>query len=326
MTEEQLRDVLARVVPEPPDSVADPAPVVRAARVRRRVQVALAGGAVAVVAVAGVLGGRALVDDDPGPQVADEESLSADPYAALPCPDVLPDNGPMPDLRGVTAIRYCGAGWDEFSAQPGPPDALVYGIDDFASALTAVPDADPARCAAVDVIPSDSRLAYQLADGSLTFTPVTMCTDVTVGGRTVDGAEVALTFYAALDSQRYAVDYSADDPSVGCEEAAGPGPVQPGRETLVAAAWCFGQQGTPIGPRSLELLNDSWDRASSSEPAAGDGTDPCLGDELPHLLVRTDRGDVLQLSVVQCERLSYTSWEPDEVYTLDVDVDDLTES
>ena len=56
MTEEQLRDVLARVVPEAPDSVADPAPVVRAARARRRAQVALAGGAVAVIAIGGIAG------------------------------------------------------------------------------------------------------------------------------------------------------------------------------------------------------------------------------------------------------------------------------
>ena len=70
-----------------------------------------------------------------------------------------------------------------------------------------MPDADPARCAAVDVIPSDSRLAYELADGSMMFMPVTMCTDVTVGDRTIDGAEVGQSFFAALDSQRYVDDY-----------------------------------------------------------------------------------------------------------------------
>ena len=67
MSEEQLRDVLARVVPDPPDSVADPRPVVRAARVRRRAQVAGAVGVMALVAVVGVVGGRAL-DDDTSPR------------------------------------------------------------------------------------------------------------------------------------------------------------------------------------------------------------------------------------------------------------------
>ena len=59
MNEGNLRDVLARVVPQAPDSVADPAPVVRAARARRRAQVALAGGAVAVIAVGAIVGGGA---------------------------------------------------------------------------------------------------------------------------------------------------------------------------------------------------------------------------------------------------------------------------
>ena len=117
MSEEQLRDVLARVVPEAPDSVADPAPVVRAARVRRRTQVALAGGAVAVIAVAAVVGGRALTDDDSGPQIADEVSISGDPYSAASCPDVLPASGPLPDLhrRDGRSLLRCG-----LQRLPGP--------------------------------------------------------------------------------------------------------------------------------------------------------------------------------------------------------------
>ena len=36
-----------------------------------------------------------------GPQVADEGSLSGDPYSAAACPEVLPENGPLPDLSEV---------------------------------------------------------------------------------------------------------------------------------------------------------------------------------------------------------------------------------
>ena len=139
MTEEQLRDVLARVVPEAPDSVADPAPVVRAARTRRRAQVALAGGAVAVIAVAAVVGGRALTDDDPGPQIAEEPSLSGDPYSAASCPEVLPASDKLPDLSEVTAVRYCAAGFNGFPVQAGPQDALLSGLGDLATAVAASP-------------------------------------------------------------------------------------------------------------------------------------------------------------------------------------------
>jgi len=309
MSEGQLRDVLARVVPEPPDSVADPSPVIRAARVRRRAQLVVATGAVAVVAVAGVLGGRALTDDDSSRQVVDEPSLSADPYAAVPCPEALPDNRPLPDLREVTAVRYCAAGFNGFPAQPGPPDALVYGIDDFASALSATPDADPARCAAVDVVSSNSRLAFQLADGSLTFAPVTMCADVDTGDRTIDGAELRQVFFAALDSQRHAVDYSADaGGTLGCDTPANTGPAEPGQERLTGAVICPSDQpgdGEAIVGDGLQSLDDAWS-AGTSQTAEDSCVRPTPNS---FVLATTDRGDVVRLEATSCGFLLFTGWE-----------------
>jgi hypothetical protein len=309
MSEEQLRDVLARVVPEAPDSVADPAPVVRAARVRRRAQVALTGGAVAVIAVAAVVGGQALTDDDDaGPQVASEVPLSGDPYTAVPCPDVLPESGPMPDLTEVTAIRFCAAGFNGFPAQPGPPDALVYGIDDFEAALTPVPAADPARCAAVDVVPSDSRLVYELADGSLAFTPVTMCTDVDLGDRTADGADVGQVFFAALGSQRYAADYSVDaSGTLSCDTPANAGPAQPGREVLVEAMLCPADQAGPgraIVGEGFGALAEAW---SAAKPLSEGEECVAPGPPLPTVVARTDRGDVVPLAANHCGSLDFYS-------------------
>jgi hypothetical protein len=314
MSEEQLRDVLARVVPEAPDSVADPAPVVRAARTRRRAQVALAGGAVALVAIAGVLGGRALVEDDPGPQVADEGSLSGDPYSAAACPEVLPASGPLPDLSKVKAVRYCAAGLNGFPATPGPPDALVYGIDDFATLIDTLPAADPARCAAVDVIPSDSRLAYELADGSMVFTPVTMCTDVTVGDRTVDGAEVGQTFFAALDSQRYVDDYALEPAEIdlNCQTPTSSGPAQPGREQLIAVAICPADDpeslGGALASGSDDSVEEAWATATSLDPSV-----TCEKfDPTPSLVALTDRGDVVRLEGSPCGYLLFYGWENEQ--------------
>ncbi len=314
MSEDQLRDVLARVVPEAPDSVTDPAPVVRAARARRRAQVALAGGAVAVIAIGGIVGGRALVDNDSGPQVADEVPLSGDPYSAAACPAVLPASGPLPDLSEVKAVRYCAAGLNGFPATPGPPDALVHGIDDFATLIGTLPAADPARCAAVDVIPSDSRLAYELADGSMVFTPVTMCTDVTVGDRTVDGAEVGQTFYAALDSQRYVDDYTLEPGEIdlNCQTPTSSGPAQPGREQLIAVAICPADDpeslGGALASGSSDPVKDAWAAATPLDPSViCENFDPT-----PSLVVLTDRGDVLRLEGSPCGYLLFYGWENDQ--------------
>ncbi len=301
LNEGQLRDALARVVPDAPESVADPAPVIRSARVRRRAQVALAGGAVAVVAVAGVIGGRALVRDDLGPQMANEPSTSADIYTEAPCPEVLPANGPLPDLSEVTAVRYCEAGFNGFPAPRGPMEALISGMGDLAADVGEIPAADPGRCAAVDVIPSDSRLAFLLSDGSLAFVPATLCQDVETRGPAIDGADLTQAFLTALDAQRDDVDDLAPFvPTVGCDDQSSVAPVRPGREHLVSALLCGSDPAVEVRGSELELLDEAWSTARS-EPQQ-----PCNepGD-FSSIVAVTDRGDVVRMDVVPCGYAEY---------------------
>lgn len=310
MTEEQLRDVLARVVPEAPDSVADPAPVVRAARVRRRAQVVGSAGVVALVAVAGVVGGRALVDD-PGPQVADEPAIAADPYATVPCPDVdaLPVNGPFPDE--VVAVRFCGVSGNGFPASPGAPDALVEGVGSFTGAVAALPAADPARCAAIDVIPTDSRLLLELADGSVASVSAAPCSDVTVGGRAVDATAITDEFVAALNAQRSDFTYEAEwDSDIACDDAPTYSPVRSEREAVVGGVTCTDLSGPPtaLGAGSVELLDDAWSDAAPAEHPHNQRR--CLLDGTePYVLVRTDRGDLVRLDESRCDYLILSSWK-----------------
>jgi hypothetical protein len=326
MSEEQLRDVLARVVPEPPDSVADPAPVVRAARVRRRAQVVLAGGAVAVIAVAAVVGGRALSDDS-APQVAEEPSISTDPYSAAPCPDAaaLPSNGPFPD--GIVAVRYCAVPFNGFPAAPGPPDALVEDLGSFTDVVSAIPDADPARCAAVDVLPSDSRLLLVLADGTTAAVPTGMCQDVSVGGRTVDAGEVTQAFLGALDRQRSGFGYTSDAfEAVTCETPATIGLATPGRELLVEAVVCppeAGGAGTPVDDAGVRRLDGAW---SAAEVVAD--SDLCVAPGPPpsSVLARTDRGDVVRLAANHCGSLDFYRDLGSSANEVPVTIDELTES
>jgi hypothetical protein len=322
MSEEQLRDVLARVVPDPPDTVADPAPVVRAARVRGRMQVAVVAGVVAAVAVGGVMGGRALLDDGSAPPVAGEPSISADPYGALPCPDVdeLPVNGPLPER--IVAVRFCAVPFNGVPASPGPSDALVEDLDSFRDAVAALPVADPSRCAAVDVLPTDSRLLFQLAGGSPATVPTGFCQDVTVAGRSVDAADVTQAFLAALDQQRDDFPYAAGSrPPLDCQSPATTGPAEPARDSLVEAVMCPAgpHRGEPLDQDGLALLRDGWQQARPErEPCSG-------GVPTPDIVAGTDRGDVVRLSG-QCDHLQFSSWHLGVTYELPVNVDDLNAS
>lgn len=315
MSEEQLRDVLSRVVPEPPDTVADPAAVVRAARVRRRAVVAGAVAVVAVVAVGGVLGGRALVDDDSGPLVADEPTISADPYAAASCPDVdaLPANGPLPDE--IVAVRYCAVPFNGFPAQSGPPDALVDGLGTFTKKVSALPAADPARCATIDVLPTDSRLLLELADGSLASVPTGLCQDVIVGGKTVDASDATQAFMGALLAQRDGFAYSPSDGPrpVTCEDSTA-GPVTPGHETFVLAVTCAPGEagiGTSLSDDAVSLLNERWSNASRPENYDDTVEDPCteLAESPSTIVARTDRGDAVRLTISPCGFSFYDTYE-----------------
>ena len=321
MSEQQLRDVLARVVPAPPDSVADPAPVVRAARRRRKARVAGIAVLAAVLVTGTAVGVRALSPDtDQRSEVVEQPKLP-DPYTTAPCPD--PDQpwdvAPVGDLSKITAVRYCARDLNGVDGVDGPRDALVSSIDLFTDTLDGMAVADPARCAATDPVPTDSRLLVELADGTSVGLPAGPCQDAVLGGGTFDGQELTTLFLAVLTVQREAEDYIDPAPrppacAVGSSDVS---PAQPGHEHLVAAAVCAPDDPSdPVeldGDR-LQRLQEAWDGAerNSQEGCAARPVSKDL------LFVRTDRGDNLRLEVTGCDdQLLFNSW--DATYSVKVD-------
>jgi len=329
MTEEQLRDILARVVPEAPDSAADPVPVVRAARARRRVQAVGVAGVAAALVVGTVVGVRA-VDPDDDTQVVDQPPVSmADPYDTAPCPGLDSDwpNAAVADLDAVTAVRYCGRPLNGFDAAAGPADALVNDVSVFTAAVRSIAPADPGRCAAVDVMPTDSRLLFLLPDGSYVGVPAGMCQDAEVEGRVLDGNDLTSALLAAVDGQRDTHQYAAeDDDPVACTSLPDISPVSPARERLVSATVCP-QEGTSwseqvLDASGVEALDGAW---TDAEPAPEESVSCAPPDEaMPWIMARSDRGDLVRIDVDDCGALAFQGY-PTEWYTLGLTIDRLQE-
>jgi hypothetical protein len=320
MTEQQLRDVLARVVPEPPDSVADADSVVRTARRRRRARVVGVTGLAAVLVTGTLLGVRAAGDADPGLAADQPAPRISDPYATAPCPEVSEEwpSTTTADLDTLSAVRYCGRSTNGFPAADGAQDALVTGLAAFREAVVELPEADPARCAAVSVVQSDNRLLLQMGDGTSVGLPAGPCVDVEVGGRTLDASDVTLAFVDALRAQRDAHDYSpaaVPDP-LDCTSLGDVTPAAPDHESLVEAVVCDGSgkpDAAPLDAESLAHLDEAWTSATTSDDA---GTSACgsMRDAATTIHARTDRGDTLVLSSGSlsaggpCDVLTFTSW------------------
>jgi hypothetical protein len=323
MTEEQVRDLLARVVPEPPDSVADPSPVVRAARRQRRIATTVVAGAAALAVVGSVLGVQALRADD-GPDVVEPAQI-ADPYTTAPCPETAqpwPD-GSVGDLDQVTAVRYCWRVEPRDVTIEGPADALVVGVDAFVAAAREIPDADPARCAATTPAQIDNRLLLLMADGTTVAVESGSCEDVQLEGRVVDGHELMVSMMQALRAQRDAHAYAA--PGVSAPEdcgSAGQSVAQPATEHLVAATVCTGDGETAevMGPEDLARLQESWRAAESG------GTTDC-DDPLAfghRVLARSDRGDLVDFYPRGCSDLEYEATHDPTPYLLENATEDMS--
>lgn len=329
MTEEQLRDVLSRVVPEPPDSVADAAPVVHAARRRRRAQ-ALGVAGVAAVLVAGTVVGVRAIDRGDDTQVVDQPPESiADPYRTAPCPGLDSDwpNAAVADLDAVTAVRYCGRPVNGFEVADGPADALVDDLGAFSAAVRSTAPADPARCAAIDVMPTDSRLLFQLAGGTYVGVPAGMCQDVQIEGRVLDGNDVTRELLAALGAQRDSHEYAGgDEGAVPCGLLPDVSPVSPERERLVAATVCP-QEGTDWTEQVLDAagvtaLDGAW---ADAQPALEEAVScPPAEQAMPWIMARSDRGDLVRIDVDDCGSLAFQGY-PTEWYTLGLTIDRLQE-
>ena len=309
MTENQLRDVLSRVVPEPPDSVADAGPVVRVARRKRQVRVAGATALAAVLVAGTVIGVQGLRGDEEKKLVADQPAIS-DPYTTAPCPDVTAAwvSAPVDDLTHITAVRYCardtGLG---FGVAVGPPDALVTDVDAFVESLADGGSADPARCAAVDPVPTDSRLLFQLDDGSYVGVPAGLCQDAEIGGRTLDGADVTAHFLGSLRFQRDDNSYEPTEaPAPSDCTASGISPAVPTKEHLVAATACTGSgvlTAVTLADDETVRLDEAWQTASRAAPNC---TDPGLSPTT--ILALTDRGDLVRLDPLGCGQFSYREY------------------
>ncbi len=339
MTEEQVRDLLARIVPEPPDSVTDPGPVVRAARRQRRIATTVVG-AVAVLAVIGTVLGVQAVRDDDGPDYVDEPAQIADPYTTAPCPDLAapwPD-GAVTDLGAVTAVRHCTRPGEQGSPTIlGPTDALVVGLDAFVASVRDIPDADPARCATVSMVPVNNRVVLELSDGRQITVGSGSCDDVEVEGRVIDGNSLVQVLLTSLREQRDAHDYSTTLPAPDvdwCGTHGGMSPAAPADEHLVAATWCGPNSptkgGTVLDQGSLDRLDAAWRAAVPTDPDDLVECGDFAGGSGEHLLARTDRGDVVVLMDQGCDKLSFSPSTPDSgmgistgTLSLDFAIDDL---
>ena len=336
MTEKQIRDVLSRVVPEPPDSVADPSPVVRAARRQRQVRVVGVSTVAAVLVVGTFLGVRAVGTDDKDLVADPPASKIADPYDTAPCPSATEpwENGAVASLDGLVAVRYCNrpeqAGALTFV---GPTDGLVVGLEAFAKAVREIPDADPGRCAAVSVVPIDNRVLFQLADGSVVGVGTGLCDDVQVEGRVIDGNALVTVLFTALREQRDNHSYStaslpAPDPR-WCGNHRGIGPALPSSEHLVAATWCGPRSpnkgGVVLDDVTVDRLDEAWRTAGPSDPDDALDCDE-FGGSGQYVLALTDRGDVVTLNDQGCGKTAFSLYSGNDVsesLTLDFAIDEL---
>ena len=306
MTEQQLRDVLARVVPEPPDSVTDAAPVGRAARRQRRARVAALGVLAAAVAGGVVLGAGLVSGDSEERNLVAEQPAISDPYSTAPCPDPVAawEASPVTDLGAVTAVRYCSRPFNGFPAPEGPADALVDDLPAFVSAVRALPEADPARCAAVSILPVDSRLLVQLGDGTSLGIAAGFCQDVVVEGRTLDGNAVTEVLFSALRGQRDANDYRPPtiDVDVSCA-ASHVSPAQPGHASIVEAGVCSDSDAAlrELDEAGVAALDAAW---AAGRPA-GTCDEGVPTSDPTFVLALTDLGDVVRLSVHPCGYLLF---------------------
>ena len=202
-------------------------------------------------------------------------------------------------------MRYCardtGMG---FGVAAGPADALVTDLDGFGDALAGVGVADPARCAAVDPIPTDSRLLFELDDGTTVGIPAGICQDAEVGGHTLDGGDVTAIFLGSLRFQRD--DHSYAPPEVPAPTdcmASGISPAVPTGEHLVAAIACTGSgvlRAVTMAGDEIARLDEAWRTASMDAPNC---TDPGLSPTT--IVARTDRGDLVRLDPTGCGQFTY---------------------
>jgi hypothetical protein len=321
---DQLRTLLQQAVPDDAPAL-DPNHVAGAARrAQRRARVAAAGLAAGVIAAGGVA--TALTTG--GEEDRSATDPSTDPYGAPACPATLPELADAAtgtaSLDGLTSVRLCpdlaalgeAPSAEEQRAILAGMDALVTDLDGFADRVAAVEPFDSMRCAAISILPTRQSLQLTFADGRTELLPTMACSAIDVAGHRIDGQHLGDAHLAALGAQRDAIDVSPTtrpyDGPLDCSPVAVPTPARPGREQLVAAVGCRGEEPpVPLTGAALERLQEAW-----SEPGP---TRTCtLIDYGIRVVAATDRGDVVTLSGNGCQSFDWVAATPEESADLPV--------
>lgn len=308
---ERLHDLLTRAVPDDAPTFEPHALAAAARRRRARGRAAGAGLAAGVVAVGAIVALTA-----PGGEDRTPVAREPDPYAVPACPAVfrMPTTAPeLPTTDGLAGVRLC-------SDPPGEPaDALVE-PDRLVPRMAALPDFDPGRCAAIDIIPLQQLLRFSYDDGRTVEVPAAMCAPADVGGRQVDGGDLAGAYLDALAEQRDA--RSATRPYAGAFDCAAvplASPARPGHEKITSGAVCRGYGESPAEPLSEEQVRQvaaAWERPGPLVLAK------CTPAEPLSLLLGTDHGDVVQVQD-GCLTLTWNGRTEAESASLPVSMSDL---
>ena len=181
--------------------------------------------------------------------------------------------------------------------------------------------------------PVENQALFQFATGEVLGVRTGSCDDVEIEGRVIDGNTLVQALFAALREQRDAHDYttSLQAPDADwCGTHRGMSPAMPADEHLVAATFCGPNSptegGTVLDEATVKQLDEAWRAAGPPDPDVDFDCDEFGGTGL-HVLARTDRGDVVELSDRGCDRLTYSPYSGEalsgESMSLDVDIDDL---
>ena len=326
MSESELRDLLHRVVPEPP--VPDPAGLAVAGRMARRRRRGTVAATVAAVAVAAtvvtalVLPGRTAGGPVPTTASATDDRLTGlRPFDPAPCLETErgAENFVLPDLDDVVSVRLCDdldrarMFVDPPSASEGesraPRDAVVTGLAAMADDVRADPVRVPDNCQLLDYV-GGAALTFELADGSRISLPADPCVDLDLQGQRVDGGILADAVRTALDRQRSAYRYSVQiDTPLTCGALTTDAPVKPDREVLVDAVTCTSYRAPPSTPAAsapltasaLGKLQAAWADAATRS-TDGDSC-PSSGPYPAGVIARTNLGDVVWLRSNTCGEL-----------------------
>lgn len=338
MSDNELRDLLHRVVPEPPD--LDPAGSIKLARRwRSRRRTGLVAGVVVLVAgvlvtVSAVGGSNAPKAPPPGPAASGPTTTGptttapastgsvafTEPYDANICPSESERAVTRSvDLTNVVAIVQCGvASGNGQTSGPLTPEAYIDDMSRFGRLVADAYDLQDMDCELGRYVTSN-HLVFRYADGTATTVNAAPCDTVQVAGEPVRAVQLEAIYLDALGQQRDRLDYTREAAPPTCDDQVTRTPIVPGRESFVAAVACSsdGTEVRRLDAALLEGLQRAW---LAKDPTFDEGF--CLGSpdrDYGYVLATTSRGDTARLDESQCGGRtpgigSYLVLEPHELH------------